>query len=87
MRLLCFEVAGCEDMSPMEGIALERDGNTTTMQCMTGDEQTKAVCNGTVWVGSLPNCTTDEPEKAEDVPPGRYTNFRDGPNSRWHRHN
>ena len=63
-------------MSPVEGITLERDGNTTTMQCITDDEETKLICNGTAWIGSPPNCTTAEPERNEDIPQGMVSSYR-----------
>ena len=55
-----MSVAGCPNMNPKDGMTLSRRGNETVVECDSNAQTSTFRCNGTTWIGQLPNCTEQE---------------------------
>ena len=59
-------VAGCANMNPSDGVTLARRGNETIVECDSNGQTSTFRCNGTAWLGQLPNCTEQETPRDPD---------------------
>ncbi len=50
-------------MQSLTGYTLNQEKNKTTVTCTGNGEQSTYHCNGTAWIGQMPNCTAAEPER------------------------
>ena len=54
-------------MPPSDGYTLTRRANETAVECESNGQTSTFRCNGTKWVGQLPNCTMNDPVLIPDV--------------------
>ena len=56
----CLLVHGCEDKLPEEGLKIDRNQNTTVVECINNGEKASYYCDGTSWIGQKPNCSVEQ---------------------------
>ena len=56
-------------MGEREAISLTRDGNVTTATCDASGESAILRCDGTAWIGDMPNCTTPAQRPHQELLP------------------
>ena len=54
-------------MAPIEGHTVTRDNNKTMVECSTNSEQSTFYCNGTSWIGRMPNCSGEDDHREADI--------------------